>query len=130
MGNLIIGRDGEQAAISSFLDQVESGGSACVIEGEPGIGKSTLWKAGTAAAVDRSYRVLTSMPVEPESNLSFTGLNDLLDPILDEILPRLAEAQQHALSVALFRESTGRTPLREGAVSMGCLRALKEHLGF
>jgi predicted ATP-dependent serine protease len=58
----IIGREGELAAIQAFLDRPIDGLRAIVIEGEPGIGKSTLWQAGVAAARERPFRVLASRP--------------------------------------------------------------------
>jgi hypothetical protein len=42
----IVGREDELASIHAFFDQAEGGPAALVLEGEPGIGKSTLWLAG------------------------------------------------------------------------------------
>jgi hypothetical protein len=41
----IVGREEELGAIREFLDAVERL-AALVIEGEPGIGKTTLWREG------------------------------------------------------------------------------------
>ena len=39
----ILGRDAELAAIASWLDRLMAGPVALVLEGEAGIGKTTLW---------------------------------------------------------------------------------------
>jgi hypothetical protein len=46
------------------------GPAGLVIEGEAGIGKTTLWRAGVDAARERSYRVLTATPTAAETALS------------------------------------------------------------
>ena len=46
----IIGRDAERATIEAFLDRRMSGLRALVLEGEAGIGKSTLWLAAVDTA--------------------------------------------------------------------------------
>ena len=42
----IVGRDQELGFLSAFLDRADGGSTAFVLEGEAGIGKSTLWLAG------------------------------------------------------------------------------------
>ena len=42
------GRAAELARIGRFLDEVASHPAALLIEGEPGIGKTTLWEAAIA----------------------------------------------------------------------------------
>jgi hypothetical protein len=73
----IVGREDELFAIQAFLDGPADGLRALVLEGEAGIGKSTLWLAGVAAARDRSFHVLTSRPAEAERALANVVLGDL-----------------------------------------------------
>ena len=47
----LIGRQAELAAISSFLDDVPSGPAALLLEGQAGIGKTTLWSRSVAQAM-------------------------------------------------------------------------------
>jgi tRNA A37 threonylcarbamoyladenosine biosynthesis protein TsaE len=56
----VIGREPELDAIGRFLDDPLDGLAALLIEGEAGIGKTTLWQAGVDAAMERGYRVLTA----------------------------------------------------------------------
>ena len=46
----MIGRDEEIAAVEAFLDTLMTGPAALYLTGEPGIGKSTVWRAGVASA--------------------------------------------------------------------------------
>ncbi|MGZ6832288.1 MAG: AAA family ATPase [Mycobacteriaceae bacterium] len=74
----VVGRDEEIARINSFLDKVPSGGSALVLEGEAGIGKSTLWLKGIELARARGLKVLVARPSEAERSLAYVGLDDRL----------------------------------------------------
>ena len=47
----IVGRDEELQTISSFLEQ-SARASALLIEGDAGIGKTTLWRWGVEHAVE------------------------------------------------------------------------------
>ena len=53
-GTEIVGRDKELQTISSFLEQDPPSG-ALLIQGDAGIGKTTLWRAGVEAARELSY---------------------------------------------------------------------------
>jgi DNA replication protein DnaC len=45
-----LGRDAELSTVRRLLDDSENGARAVVLEGEPGLGKSTLWTAGVDEA--------------------------------------------------------------------------------
>ena len=60
-----------------------------MLEGEAGIGKTTLWRSGIAMAERAGFRLLEARPVEPESSLAFAALGDLLGEELEGILPTL-----------------------------------------
>lgn len=128
MAEAIVGRDAEIASLEAFLDAVPSGPAILLIEGEPGIGKTTLWTRLLEAAEERSYRVLACHPVESETKLSFAALGDLLARVSPEVLSALPSPQARALEVALLRAEAGRPPDRR-AVSLaflGVLRLLAE----
>ena len=59
-----------------------------MLEGEAGIGKSTLWLAGVEHARARGLRVLSSRPAEAERGLAHVGLGDLFEDVLDDVCPR------------------------------------------
>jgi predicted ATPase len=68
-GNGVVGRDREMAAMAAFLDAVPAGPAGLLLEGEAGIGKTTVWSAGVAWAAGRSYTVLSCRPAEAEAAL-------------------------------------------------------------
>ena len=80
-----------------------------LIEGEAGIGKTSLWEECVALAEIRSGRVLRCRPAEAETKLSYTGLGDLLGPVADEELAGLVDVQRSALEMALLRAGTERS---------------------
>ena len=48
----VIGREPELAILDRFLDSIPTGPSALLLSGEPGIGKTTVWKEGLAVPDD------------------------------------------------------------------------------
>ena len=85
----VVGRESEIDSVHAFSDAVPRGPVALVIQGEAGIGKTTLWRAGIADAGERGLLVLTSRPVEAEIALPFTVLGDLLGDVPAAALERL-----------------------------------------
>jgi DNA-binding CsgD family transcriptional regulator len=79
----LFGRTAELERIGGLLDAVAERGSALVIRGEAGIGKSTLLAAAAVEARDRGFSILTASGVHSEAELPFAGLHQLLHPILD-----------------------------------------------
>jgi hypothetical protein len=57
--------------VNDFLERAVSGPSALVIDGEPGIGKTTLWRWGLENAERLGLRVLSCRAAEAEAKLSF-----------------------------------------------------------
>ncbi len=98
----VVGRDPELAAVRAFVERSNGGGRALVLEGEAGIGKSTLWAAGLAHASARGMHVLSARPAEAESGLLYAGLADLFEDALDDVLTRLSPPRRSALEGALL----------------------------
>jgi DNA-binding NarL/FixJ family response regulator len=99
----IVGRDAELRAVHAFLDRVAAVPSALLIEGEPGIGKTTLWLQTVRAAESRGFRVLQARPAESEQKLSFAAIADLVGAAFDETRALLPAPQERALGAALLR---------------------------
>ena len=99
----IVGRATERRRIAEFLDATADGPSALLFEGEAGIGKTTVWAAGVAAASDRAYHVLSCRPGEAEMQLGYAALADLLARVPGGIFGELPAPQQRAIDVALLR---------------------------
>jgi DNA-binding CsgD family transcriptional regulator len=123
----LIGREEELAALGEFLDAADELPGAVVLEGEAGIGKTTVLAAAREAARHRSYRILSCRTAETEAQLSFAALRDLLDDAFEEVAPGLPAPQRHALAVAMLREEPEAVRAEAGAVAaalLGSLRAL------
>ena len=125
MSAAIAGRDTELVALREFVAGIPDGAAALVLEGDAGMGKTTLWHAGIAEAEERGLRVLQALPAESETSLSFAGLGDLLDGVLDEALAPLPGGQRSALSRALVLEEVEGPSPDAHAVGVALLTALR-----
>jgi DNA-binding CsgD family transcriptional regulator len=123
----VVGRDRELGMVGEFLDRLPAGPGVLLVEGEPGIGKTTVWLAGRDRARQLGYRVLWCRPIQTETPLAFVALGDLLEPVLDEALPHLPPPQARALEVAMLRADAGvRQPDRRAlcASVLGVIRSV------
>jgi DNA-binding CsgD family transcriptional regulator len=121
----VVGRDKELAAVVAFLESTEALPGALLLEGEAGIGKTTLWRAGVKSARELSYSVLRATPAEKEATFSYSGVSDLLADVLDEVLPGLPGPQRRALEVALLLRDSGRPPPEQHTLAVGLLGVLR-----
>jgi tetratricopeptide (TPR) repeat protein len=80
---MIVGRAAEVAELTQVVDEAASGGAAVAIQGEPGIGKSTLLDEVAGFARARGLLVLHTTGVHAEAELPFSGLHQLLTPVID-----------------------------------------------
>ena len=99
----VIGREREIAVVSAFLDSVPRGPRVLLVEGEAGIGKSTVWFESVRLADARGYRVLRARPAESEAKLSYAALADVVGPAFDEARAQLPQPQELALAATLLR---------------------------
>ncbi|HEX6519166.1 MAG TPA: AAA family ATPase [Streptosporangiaceae bacterium] len=121
----VAGRERELATVTAFLDTLPSGPSGLLLEGEAGIGKTTVWDAGVAGAAARSYIILRSRPAESEVTLSFAALGDLMDGVLGQVLPQLPPPQRRALEVALLMEDPVGSPPDQRAICLAFLAVIR-----
>lgn len=124
MANEIVARDGERAAIDAFFDRPVEGARAVVLQGEPGIGKSTLWLAGVEAARWRGFRVLLSRPAETEATLPNVVLGDLFDEVTAEELAALPPPRRRAFESALLLQDTPGVPIDPRTLDVAILTLL------
>ena len=85
----LLGRDAEWASIQTFVDDIATGPSGAVLEGEAGIGKTTLWREAVTHAEAIGVRVLAASPAESETPLAFAALADLLASVSADELAAL-----------------------------------------
>ena len=121
----IVGRESELGQIDRFLDAISDGPSCLLIEGEAGIGKTTLWQAGVDGGAERGYRMLATRCGQSETKLSLTGLGDLVNPLLDEALPELPTPLAAAIETAFLRIGSGGSTPDRRAISLAALEVLR-----
>jgi len=123
----VLGRDSELARIDAWLDGAAAGDQAAaetvppllVIEGAPGIGKTTLWAEAVARARALGWQVLTCRLVPSDAGLPHVALADLLGPVAEQAFGGLPPPQRRALRVALLHEEAGEGDLDPRAVGSG-----------
>lgn len=120
----VVGREAERELLAGLLER-PGGAPVVLLEGEPGIGKSTLWEESVRRARELTGRVLTCRPAETEAALPFSALNDLLGPLLEEGLDLLPEPQRHALAAALLLTAPSGLPADRLAVSQATLSLIR-----
>jgi DNA-binding CsgD family transcriptional regulator len=100
----LLGRETEIGQVESALAGVADHGTALLVSGAPGIGKTSLLELAAKRARLRGYRVLAITAVESEANLPYAGLQQLLQPVLPSA-GNLADPQNAALLSALGMRS-------------------------
>jgi DNA-binding CsgD family transcriptional regulator len=125
MAHEIIGRDDELSSIRAFVERAHDGPRAVVLEGEPGIGKSTLWLAGVERACSQGLRILSARPAEAERGLAHAGLGDLFEDVLDDVLPSLSPPRRRALEGALLLKEASSEAVDPRALGVAVRDALE-----
>ena len=99
----LTGRNHEQALIRGLLNAAASRGTALVIRGTPGVGKSALleWAAATAG---EEFQVVRAAGTAAEFGLPFAALHQIVRPVLSHSF-RLPRYRRDALDVAFGKES-------------------------
>ncbi len=96
----LVGRDREMATLDAFVGKAAADGATLLLTGEPGVGKTALLVAAAETAGAEETRIIQGAGVEYETDVSFAGLHQLVDPLSDDLreLPRPARV---AIEVAL-----------------------------
>ncbi len=96
----LYGRDRELGFLADLFDRLREGaGGALVVRGVPGIGKSSLLAVAIGRAADHGIKVLSAVGVQSEMHLPFSGLHQLLRPVLQRA-EKLPPRQRAALLAA------------------------------
>jgi len=99
---MLVGREADCARIDDLLGRARRGRSGTlVLRGEAGLGKTAL--LNYAAERAEGMTVVRAVGVEYEAELQFSGLLELLRPLLDhleQIPPQQAEALRSALGLS------------------------------
>ena len=120
----MIGRESESRRLSQALRRVRRGPVACVVEGDPGIGKTTLLAQAAAIAARLGCLVLAATPEPAEAILPYTGLSDLCGPLTDAV-GGLPDALRLPLLAALVGGAGPAPPGRMRSVAAATLELLR-----
>jgi DNA-binding CsgD family transcriptional regulator len=111
----------ETEVIADFLNTSSREPAALVVEGEPGIGKTTLWLDALEQARGRGFRVLSARAAVTESGYAYASLADLLRGVEAAVLDQLPEPQKVAVDVILLRATGDSAATDQRAVSAAFL---------
>lgn len=101
----MFGRVSELRRLERMLEQGLRQPVGCVLEGDPGIGKTVLWREAVQLAERQGYRILAASPSEPDASLPFAALMDVFDDLPADMLSVLPPPQRRALAVALSADA-------------------------
>lgn len=93
------GREQCLALIDRLLGEIQESGSALLLSGEPGIGKSALLEVASRQAEERQVSVITMAGILAEVHLPFAALELALRPLMKQV-GRIPPRQQAALLAA------------------------------
>jgi DNA-binding CsgD family transcriptional regulator len=120
----IIGRDEERSAIVTWQDG--SRPSCLTIEGDAGIGKTTLYEFGRVRAADRGDLVVSWRASPAERDLAFSTLMALLDRTeVGAALPAVPGPRRAALETALGRARPSRGKADPSLVGLALLDLIR-----
>jgi DNA-binding CsgD family transcriptional regulator/tetratricopeptide (TPR) repeat protein len=120
-GFKVVGREAEFAALECFLREDVKLPAALVLQGEAGIGKTTILRCALEP-LPPALRVLEIRLSPGEGELPYAALGDLIARAQDEGLADLAPPQRDAVQTALGRSSG---TLNEHALARGVLELLR-----
>lgn len=119
-------RSAETRAVADFLSSASDEPSALVIEGEAGIGKTTLWLAALERARESGFQVLSARPTEAESTMAHASLADLLAGVDQDVWAKLPELQRLAVDRVMLRANDGAAATDQSAVAAAFLSVISE----
>ncbi|HYO01369.1 MAG TPA: AAA family ATPase, partial [Mycobacterium sp.] len=120
-------RTSESRAMTAFFESAETHPSVLVIEGEAGIGKTTLWLGALEQAREAGFHVLSARAGQAESGLTYAVLADLLEGVDAEVLDTLPNLQRVAIDRVLL-QGDGSGPVTDERVVASAFLTLVDRL--
>ncbi|SNY47669.1 ATP-binding protein [Paractinoplanes atraurantiacus] len=119
----LIGRVAEQDRLTGLLNDVRAAGTAVLVEGAAGIGKTALVRTAAESARALGFQELAARGARGAEKVGYSGLHQLLHPVLGRAVA-LPDRQRSALMIAFGRED-GPAPDRL-LISLATLGLLEE----
>ena len=104
----LLGREHELMRLRELVSALPYGPRAITLRGEPGIGKTMVWRAGLERA-QNTCKLLSARCVEAELPLALVGLSDLAGDAFTAVEGELAEQDRVVLAATLGFAPPGRT---------------------
>ncbi|WP_370647035.1 helix-turn-helix transcriptional regulator [Mycobacterium sp. IDR2000157661] len=111
----------ELGAVAELLASARMSPSTLIFEGEPGIGKTTVWTAALESARRGGFRVLSTRPAAAESVLAYSAMADMLSGAEPADWTDLPLPQRLALDAVTLRASPSDIATDPRAVATGFL---------
>ena len=122
----LVGREAELASLEAFLRHLAEGSRCLLLEGEMGIGKTTLLRWLTAEAARQSCRVLSTSAIEAELPWEFSALADLFEDVPPQTVERLPAVQRSAVGIAVYRDEPAMEPVDGLTLATAVLTVFRE----
>jgi DNA-binding CsgD family transcriptional regulator len=120
----VIGRAEELAAVERFLAALADRPALLMLEGDAGIGKTTVMRVAIDSAHRQGAHVLACTASASETRLAYAALADLLRTVDGAVLDALPPPQREALDGALLRADPGGGEVDRRAVGTAALSVL------
>ncbi|MBP1823152.1 DNA-binding CsgD family transcriptional regulator/Tfp pilus assembly protein PilF [Mycobacterium sp. OAE908] len=124
----MVEREPEARAVSDLLNDACEGPAALVIEGEAGIGKTTLLLDAADQAVERGFRVLSARGSPAEVSYAYAAVADLLSGVDEALVAELTAVQRIALDRARSGEVLVGGPATDERVVAAAFLAVIERI--
>ncbi len=121
----VLSRPAEIRAVADFLASASVEPTALLVEGEAGIGKTTLWLTAVDQAHKQRFRVLSARPSAAESVLAYTSLSDMLSEVDPDTWAVLPDPQRLAIDRVLLRTKSDGQATDQRAVAAAFLSVVK-----
>jgi DNA-binding CsgD family transcriptional regulator len=99
----VVGRSDHIRAIARYLQSADAHSSALLIEGEAGVGKSTLWLFALEQASELGFHTMSARASQVETEMAYGTVADLLGEVDPEVFIGLPDVQQAAVDRVLLR---------------------------
>jgi DNA-binding CsgD family transcriptional regulator/nucleoside-triphosphatase THEP1 len=123
----VVSRSAEFGVVAQFLAAAAGQPSCLVIEGEAGIGKTTLWLSAVEQARERGFQVLSGRMAPTDSMSAYAAVVDLLGDVESAVLAGLPDVQRVALDRVLLR-SDGDGPATDERMVAAAFLSVVERL--
>lgn len=121
----IVIREAEGRAAAEFLASARGSPAALLVEGEAGIGKTSLCSAVLRDAGEAGFRVLFARPAPAESVLAYGSVADLLRRVDGTSFAALPHLQRHAVDKVMLRADADDEATDQRAVAAAFLSVVE-----